>query len=216
MKRIKPMLFNGAMVRATLDDRKTATRRVIKPQIPQTAHIARLKYSWAWYWWEDGDGHGHEIKTPYRPGDILYARETWYYETHLEDRRYGEPMLPSGRYLFRYIYRADDPNYPVSTGGGWRPSIHMPKEAARIFLRVKDVRVERLQNITPQQIDAEGCKEYGYDVATGELVPSSPALFKVVWNSTIKPAELPLYGWDANPWVWVIEFERISREEAMK
>ena len=213
MKRMKPILFNSEMVRALLDGRKTATRRTVRFSEGQNPH-------WTGYVPDGtvlyGSNNIPSAKAHYRPGDILYVRETWYYETHLEDRTYGEPMLPSGRYLFRYIYRADDPNYPVSTGGGWRPSIYMPKEAARIFLRVKDVRVERMQDITPKQIDAEGCKEYGYDVATGELVPSSPALFKVVWNSTIKPAELPLYGWDANPWVWVIEFERISREEAMK
>ena len=97
----------------------------------------------------------------------------------------------------------------------WRPSIHMPKKAARIFLRVIDVRVERLQDITSGQIDAEGCKEWAYSAKTGELLPSGPSFFRIKWNRTIKPSDLPLYGWDANPWVWVIEFERIGREEAM-
>lgn len=67
---------------------------------------------------------------------------------------------------------------------------------------------------TEEQIDAEGCKEYGYSVKTGELMPSSPTYFRIVWDSTIKPADRTIYGWDANPWVWVIEFERIRKEEA--
>ncbi len=86
----------------------------------------------------------------------------------------------------------------------WRPSIHMPREAARIFLRVTDVRVERLQNITDEQAEKEDFKDY-----------TSTALgFAELWDSTIKPKDRALYGWAANQWVWVIEFERISKEEA--
>ena len=116
-----------------------------------------------------------------------------------------------------YMYKADDcglrgeeyqkwydAHYPNGKDwywpGIWRPSIHMPKEAARLFLRVTAVRVERLREITCEQAYKEGC--------------TNPIRFDKLWNSTIKPADLPLYGWDANPWVWVIEFERISREEA--
>lgn len=86
----------------------------------------------------------------------------------------------------------------------------MPKEAARIFLRVTKVRVERLQDITPEQIDAEGCKEYAYSAETGELLPSRPTWFSIVWDNTIKKSDLDKYGWEVNPWVWVIEFERID------
>ncbi len=84
---------------------------------------------------------------------------------------------------------------------GWRPNENMPHEAARIFLRVTDVRVERVQDIDDDGVVAEG------------LNIGDP--FDELWNSTIKPADRDLYGWDANPWVWVIEFERISREEAI-
>lgn len=209
---MRPILFNGEMVRAILDGRKTVTRWAIKPPALY-AIVEDQDGNCVGSYYEDERG-GYDYPTiddaPYQPGDILYVRETWA-EVSLFQPSTGEY---SQHYPYKATYKPD-PFLDVPSIQ-WRPSIHMPREAARIFLRVKDVRVERLQDITPKQIDAEGCKEYGYDVATGELVPSSPALFKVVWNSTIKPAELPLYGWDANPWVWVIEFERISREEAMK
>ncbi len=116
---------------------------------------------------------------PYCPGDILYVRETW------------------AEGVEGYEYKAD---HTFSDGWGWRPSIHMPREAARIFLRVTDVKVERLQDMQPYDIAFEGFRR--------------ERDFKMLWNSTIKPADRALYGWDANPWVWVIEFERITKEEA--
>lgn len=216
MPDMKPMLFNTEMVRAIQDDRKTVTRRVLKPQ-PEGVHKA-LGYS------KENDGtfeflcggfDGEKfsdwltaVKMPYQPGDILYVRETWYYEDHLHITTEGNPDLPSGRYSYRYIYRASEPDYPVNIGvgeHGWKPSIHMPKEAARIFLRVTDVRVERLQDITEEQALKEGCNDY-----------TSTALgFAYIWESTIKRSDLDRYGWNANPWVWVIEFEKISKEEAL-
>ncbi len=101
----------------------------------------------------------------------------------------------------------------------WQPSIHMPKEAARIFLRVTGVRVERLQDITLDDAIAEGCQ--GKFIGSGECVGAGWEIlpedeFADLWDSTIKKSDLDKYGWDANPWVWVIEFERISKEEAMK
>lgn len=202
------------MVRTILDGRKTVMRRVVKPQpktecsyggqhefIPDdfiegtsfTGFVCRkCGYGVCWPHFKFPVGTSW-IRPPYRPGDILYVRETW-----------ARSMAGT------YLYRATDTPLILD---GWRPSIYMPREAARIFLRVTDVRVERLQEITPEQIDAEGCKEFGYSVETGELMPSSPCYFSIVWNNTIKKADRALYGWEANPWVWVIEFERISREE---
>ena len=118
-----------------------------------------------------------------------------------------------------FMYRADDKAIMVER---WHPSIHMPREAARIFLRVTGVRVERLQEITESGAKAEGAvKSYPYtDPETGEtafmLDEKGTYLsgFSQLWDSTIKPKDLAAYGWDANPWVWVIEFERISMEEA--
>lgn len=197
---MKPILFNTEMARAILDGRKTVTRRMVKPQekilenptfgytvFSPESHISVRGE------WTDRDGnkrYGENfIKLPYCPGDILYVRETFF-----EHRGH-------------FYYKADGKYEALSKLGiqfKWRPSIHMPKKAARIFLRVTDVRVERLQNITDEQAEKEDFKDY-----------TSTALgFAELWDSTIKPKDRALYGWAANPWVWVIEFERISKEEA--
>ena len=207
---MKPILFNTDMVRAILDGRKTVTRRVVKPKFrsgesgwqviteKHSGKYVRIEYLDEW------ENETRYMIDPFRTGDILYVRETWY----------KDPT--------RYMYKANYSDTEKFFRGGkevqikWHPSIHMPKEAARLFLRVTDVRVERLQDITSEQIDAEGCKEWAYSVKTGELLPSGPSFFQIKWDRTIKPADLPLYGWDANPWVWVIEFERISKEAALK
>lgn len=219
---MKPILFNTEMVKAILDGRKTVTRRVLeeKERLDKKHGLDREPYKdrtgeWCVDKQTDVDDYRTCVLKPrYQPGDILYVRETWaplYQDKDSKDVR-------------GYMYKACtleeyDKMYPDGKDyqweGKWRPSIHMPKEAARIFLRVTDVRVERLQDITSGQIDAEGCKEWAYSANTGELLPSGPLFFRIKWDRTIKPADLPFYGWEANPWVWVIEFERISREEAM-
>ena len=112
----------------------------------------------------------------------------------------------------RYFYRTENLD---GLNVRWRPSIHMPKEAARIFLRVTDIRVERLQDIT-----YEGCKAEGFDGAfftddTEGLPAIAIRRFSRLWDSTIKKKNIGLFDWEANPWVWVIEFERISQKEAM-
>lgn len=190
----KPILMNTEMVRALLDGRKTVTRRVVKkPQIDAVlSSPARL---------ENPDIEDFKFikclcDAPCEPGDILWVRETW-------------TTVPDGSYVYKASVECPD-----AWKGTWRPSIHMPKEAARLFLRVTSVWVERLQEITPQQIDAEGCCEYAYDAKTGKPAPTGPSWFKILWDKTIKPAEQATYGWKANPWVWVIGFERIGREEA--
>lgn len=201
---MKPILFNTYMVRAILDGRKTVTRRVVKfkpGQNPQwTGYIPDGPVLY-------GSNNIPASKSPYHTGDILYVRETW-----------NKVKLASeSDWNYEYRARCKNPAY-FSNGfmAEWRPSIHMPKEAARLFLRVTDVRVERLQAITPEQIDAEGCKEWAYSAKTGELLPSGPSFFRIKWDRTIKPSDLPTFGWAANPWVWVIEFERVSKEEALK
>lgn len=208
---MKPILFNTAMVRAILDGRKTVTRRVVKAR--NTEIIGKSKWAKEPCWFDvikiiNGKkvATADKILPPYNPGDILYVRETWCDPT-------GVPPLMGFLYKadFPLIGDIEDPDSVMYENDfSWRPSIHMPKEAARIFLRVTNVRVERLQDITPEQIDAEGCKEYAYSAEIGELQPSKPTWFKILWDSTIKKADMPLYGWNANPWVWVIEFERTS------
>lgn len=188
---IKAILFNTQMVRAILDGRKTVTRRAVKFK-------KGWNPSWSGYIPDGtvlyGSNNVPAAKAPYRAGDILWVRETW-----------TRSMAGT------FMYRADDKAIMV---GRWNPSIHMPREAARIFLRVTGVWTERLQHITPEQIDAEGCKEWAYSATTGEALPSGPSWFRIAWENTLKPADRLMYGWNANPYVWVIEFERISKEEA--
>jgi len=201
---MKPILFNADMVRAILSGNKTVTRRVVKPQPVWSACGMR----WVWKnvgWWREGWNPIETITwkhTPYRPGDILYVRETFFKDV--------------GRYMYKANYSNSEKFYrnckevPIK----WRPSIHMPREAARIFLRVTDVRVERLQDISNDDLtrDFNICKDcisIFDEFQMGDICKS-------IWDSTIKPADRGLYGWDANPWVWVIYFERISEEEATK
>lgn len=243
----KPILFNTEMVRAILDGRKTTTRRVLKPY--NSIRAKRSGYYQGNGLWCDKDITyikdysvsccWIETKTyikeyaQYKVGDILYVRETWYYEEHMHDMTASDPDLPSGRYSHRYIFKADCPDYPVNVGigpHGWKPSIHMPKEAARLFLRVTNVRVERLQDIitgdykTPININKEGlissccfcthhngdCNDYISQHTPKTLTCKLLEDFTLLWNSTVKKSDLDRYGWKANPWVWVIEFERID------
>ena len=188
---MKPILFNIEMVRAIMEGRKTVTRRVVKPQPPATSVVRKRGCAWDWSFWADCN-MGHVMKLPYHPGDILWVRETW-----------------NGDWCDHYIYKADGGSAKAAGYAAepkWRPSIHMPREAARLFLRVTDVRVERLQDIN---LDPPGPKNQV--VREGLRYLSD---FIAVWDRTIKPADLHLYGWDANPWIQVIEFERISKEQA--
>lgn len=188
------MLFNTEMVRAILEGRKTVTRRAVKPQ-PKAA-LYPMPDSMCW----PGCFANCEEERVYRPplqtGDILWVRETW-----------AKSMAGT------FMYRADDKAIMVER---WNPSIHMPREAARIFLRVTDVRPERLNDITDVQAKAEGVSmplPAQKDPEYAEYIGGYWGAFADLWDSTIKPKDIPTYGWDANPWVWVIEFERISKEE---
>lgn len=223
----KPILFNAQMVRAILDGRKSCTRRIVKPQWEECPNC---KYVHNEYIYDDlaenvycarcGYPLVPERRAPYQPGDILYVRETW-----------------CGWYLplvgMHYCYRATEPDgnkRPTSPEYdcdvekiSWHPSIHMPKEAARIWLKVTDVRVERLQDITPKEAENEGVgnlfyddigyseKNYGTEVDPEYGIAKEQ--FAWLWESTIKKSDLDSYGWDANPWVWVIEFERCESQE---
>lgn len=246
---VKPILFNEDDVRATLEDRKHAIRRVIKPQ-PDGAHTI-LDSDDAAHTFDFLCGNGGSggqfvdwVKTvtaPYWPGDILWARETWGHPSESEISRGANPN--------KYLYKAD--TYQPCAGDKWHPSIHMPKEAARLFLRVTDVWAERLfdsftaQGDTIAALLAEGidigdhCRQcinaYGNPCCNDldpELEPDESGEdenggsecgvldgvrsdFARLWDSCIPRKRLPLYGWDANPWVWVIEFERISKEAAL-
>lgn len=238
---IKPILFNTEMVRAILDGRKSCTRRLVKPQ-PDEKHAFPLgfvidstekkKVGCFEFGINKYGGSMQCAKPPYQPGDILYVRETWCL------RFDGE----------KYFYKADK-NTPREEKRlldyddvKWRPSIHMPKEAARIWLKVTDVRVERLQDITEDGAEAEGmpdsldypvnkaycplCKGEGIigtvDVhSLGHMDVDCPYCdsyrkkFENLWNS-INQKSLDRYGWDANPYVFVIEFVKIDKPELLE
>lgn len=212
---IKPILFNTEMVRANLDGRKSCTRRLVKGFVPDDAIWGYTAFTPKGYISCRGtfaDGYGEKFfKLPYQPGDILYVRETvWQKTGHYLDVD-GETKAV---WCNEFKYVATDEKPETGWNYSWvkRPSIHMPKEAARIWLKVTDVRVERLQEITPDVIKNEGIildpKEcVGKFDYTSELY----FLFQRLWNSTIKKPDFDRYGWDANPWVWVIEFERCEK-----
>lgn len=235
---IKPILFNTEMVRANLDGRKTCTRWLVKPQ-PDEKHTYPLGFvtdstekkevGCFGFGIDEYGGSIKYVKPPYQPEDILYVRETW------------------NKGLERYMYRADYSDTEKFYQGGkeiemkWHPSIHMPKEAARIWLKCTDVRVERLQEITEIGAKAEGIRGYTKDgnlykyavtddwwidyhnkhkeIVTGtwwqDMPRTAKDAFSYLWNSTIKKSDLDLYGWNANPWVWTIEYERCEKPEGV-
>lgn len=208
---VKPILFNTEMVRSILDGRKSCTRRIAKPQ-PDWNHTYPLGFvndsterkdvgSFGFGTNELG-GSIQYAKPPYEPGDILHVRETWC----------ALPVNEAGHMRGHsvYYYKADGDLRPEGWRGKWKPSIHMPKEAARIWLKVTDVRVERLQEIASEQIGREGVEVEYPHVLNGE---EKRYAFSTLWNSTIKKSDLDRYGWDANPWVWVVEFERCEKPE---
>lgn len=210
---IKPILFNTEMVRANLDGRKTCTRRLVKPQ-PDEKHTYPLGFvtdstekkevGCFGFGIDEYGGSIKYVKPPYQPEDILYVRETW------------------NKGLERYMYRADYSDTEKFYQGGkeiemkWHPSIRMPKEAARIWLKVTDVRVERLQEITEVGIQKEGVEVDPKECAGKfDFISELFLLFQRLWDSTIKKSDLDRYGWDANPYVWVIEFERCEKPEGV-
>lgn len=210
----KPILFNTEMARAIMDGRKTQTRRVIKPQ-PTCEKDGTFQWG-NWTWMGNGPITGIENSAPYKAGDFLYVRETWgCYTREWQDALY-------------FVYKSD---YPDGAEGywyepehinwcdlpKWRPSIHMPKAAARTFLQITGVKAERLQ-----KIDEEGAKAEGAINSVGFInspeneynrIHSAREHFVNIWNSTVKKSDLPLYGWDANPWVWAYDFKKVEVED---
>lgn len=216
---IKPILFNKQisteMVRAILDGRKSCTRRICKDAneytVPDMEFYNADRRTYAVHNFADKE-HTEQLSIaertcPICPGDILYVRETW-------------KKAPNGYYYYEDWQRND-----IADITKWKPSIHMPKEAARIWLKVMNVRVERLQEITPKGAESEGVGNLFYDdIGYGEknygteVDPEygiTKEQFAWLWESTIKKSDLDCYGWDANPWVWVIEFERCEKTEGV-
>ena len=242
---IKPILFNTEMVRAIMYGRKTCTRRIVKDGIPDDAMWGYTAFTPKGYIscrgvYADGYGEGF-YKLPYHPGDLLYVRETWgisnmddeskmayiVYRASEDQENEGcrEVHLPDEK--FEKMYESMAESEPE-----WHPSIHMPKEAARIWLKVTDVRVERLQDITEDGVWNEGFRftppcltRVSADGHT--CVLNGPCTSRIkycdmtmeelfgreLWDSTIKKSDLDRYGWGANPYVWVIEFERCEKPQ---
>lgn len=188
----RPILFSAPMVRAILDGRKTVTRRPVKG--------AGLK--WLEEFTPEYVADPANSLCPFgKPGDRLYVRETF------------NRTNPGGAEGV-YYYRADG-EFPKCIGGGkftdsesWKPSIHMPRAASRILLEITDVRVERLQDITYEQAVAEGVhrgplREWCASDEGGACHKYPVPAFRDLWQSTGG-------DWDANPWVWVVEFKRVQ------
>lgn len=165
---------------------------------------------------------------PYHTGDILYVRETWQcwrahrYEATADIRfRAGgdDVRLQFANGNTDSINRLDYDTFVhkwFSHNGEWKPSLFMPKEAARIRLKVTEVRVEQLQKITEVGIQKEGVEVDPKEcVGKFDFISELFLLFQRLWDSTIKKSDLDGYGWDANPWVWIIEFERCEKPEGV-
>lgn len=221
LREAKPILFNTEMVKAILDDRKTVTRR--------NAFQLESGYQYKGIYWAElpvkkricasfhhEDGTDIHVPVPYFSGEYLYVRETWtkegkeyYYRADFDSDFLSSCETLSGGYPHECTYHPGCEGCTrESTRIRWKPSIHMPKEAARLFLRVKDVRAEKLWKIDKAGAEAEGCYS-GPLLDGGEYHVNPISEFIRVWNSTVMPAERDRYGWEANPFVWVIEFERV-------
>ena len=223
----RPILFSAPMVRAVLEGRKTVTRRAMKCQPDADASITVESYNVTvtnrrgyqeagpeifGAWWRDGESG---CKCPYgKPGDRLWVRETFIdlRGTGVEHR--PDPDGP----LQRYAYAADcrpgshSDEARKDFGLKYKPSIHMPRAACRILLEITDVRVERLQDITEEQAKTEGVRLYTDHAELGdwwhvegiETYSADPRKsFELLWSSVGG-------DWNANPWVWVVEFKRVT------
>lgn len=239
---IKPILFNTEMVRAILDGRKSCTRRLVKTRRKDACGFYVTKkadgtFSGIYEYDENESMFDNPLMPPYQPGDIMYVRETWQcwrahrYEATADIRfRAGgdDVRLQFANGNTDSINRLDYDTFVhkwFCHNGEWKPSLFMPKEAARIWLKVTDVRVERLQEITPKGAESEGVGNLFYDdIGYGEknygteVDPEygiAKEQFAWLWESTIKKSDIDRYGWNANPWVWVIEFERCEKPKGV-
>ncbi|MTI82607.1 MAG: hypothetical protein FH756_01650 [Firmicutes bacterium] len=191
----KPIIFSTEMVKAILEGRKTQTRRIMNPQPLFYTGRRYIVPDNAPKKWHDCDDIFAAGFCPYgQPGTVLWVRETW---ADLRGMGFGFP----------FAYKVDTPSGSegdrcrIEFGVKWKPSIHMPRKAARLFLKVKDVRVERLQEIVSgKDVYREGCPESEKHNAFN--------WFMKLWNNINAKRG---YGWETSPWVWVIEFEVVRR-----
>lgn len=234
-ERIKPILFNTDMVRAIMDGRKTVTRRLIKPPYfvsgdetdKRTLIVERTAPKGSSLYRKIGEMPYAE--NMYKIGDILYVRETWCWcpcwdcgmdtdEHNCCDKTAIKFFHQNKKEWGCYGYKASFKDNEYPSMDTWHPSIHMPKEAARIWLKVTDVRVERLQEISHDGALKEGIHHcecpsgwtWKTETDMNNCYVTPIGAMQELWNSTLKKQESDGFGWDANPWVWVIEFERFE------
>lgn len=220
---MKPIIFSTPMVQAILEGCKTQTRRVVKPQPPKLENIPLrpIIENNEVQFWGIGTTQISGARCPYRHGDILWVRETWrvrnvYGDFARHDRTIEIEYKAGGDTVFMPVTKE------VVSWNCWRPSIHMPRTAARIFLRVTDVRVERVQEISEEDALREGIVEH-LPGRFHYLMENAPGNYMGTYANTAKQAFMWLwneintkrgYIWASNPWVWVYTFERITREVA--
>lgn len=238
ISKAKPITFDTKMVKAVLAGRKTTTRQICNIKADGGIKILHKQCETYDYSQENAKGtyvdffdennyYKGTAKLGYRPGDVLYIRETWNYgyfnklDVELYKDEWFEPvpldydgtMKPYCQYVYKADYTEEEQaNMGIEHKDGsfkmdWQISTRMPKDAARIFLKVTDVRIEQLQDITPSENLKEGIRLRLANILNGE---SALETFAQYWDSTMDPKKRKLYGWKANPWVWVITFEKIE------
>jgi hypothetical protein len=198
--KFRPILFSTPMVQAILENRKTMTRRTVKPQ-PQSIDFYENRNVW----------YPEVSKCPYQVGDVLWVRENYYTASNWD--HWKPSMLKSVNVEVFYV--VDSPNYDIPrplSRGKIRPCIFLPKEYSRIFLKIKFIRIERLQDISAEDAIAEGIAVLGYGFKNYDnIVPltafdTPQASFFSLWSKINSLKSL-----QANPFVWVYEFERIEK-----
>ena len=205
----RPIIFSAPMVRAILEGRKTQTRRVVKPQPNRGSELTRMQDGYAdgfirAVFAQDDEPNAYGIKCPFgQPGDRLWVRETWCVGNPFDNISPSNlPGLNDGtRWAVDY---AANPKrvWHQDYQGKWRPSIHMPRWASRITLEITAVRVERLQGISEEDAVKEGVVPFA---ASRHTPANFRDGFTVLWQSIYGPG-----SWDANPFVWVLEFKRVE------
>lgn len=207
MSKVRPIIFSAPMVRAILGGRKTQTRRIVKPQpmladkvVYNNGEVGEWRYMHeGWRWRNEEIYEGDPFRCPYGGvGGVLWVREVFHTSPH-----------------FTCLYRADYDDGAllpkVVAHGGWKPSIHMPRRVSRIALEITGIRVERLQEISEADAQAEGAR--CVDAVTGRevLFPIGSRIgsyrvhYRAIWES--------IHGagsWESNPFVWVIEFRSLA------
>ena len=206
---IKPIPFNNDEVMAILDGQKTQTRKPVKKAGWQVHNPTKRPSDPNWDNYSIGYGVSFSvsndrmltskiIKPPCQPGDVLWVRETWA----------RIPETSPGNLHYKASATEADSKWFKEKGWKWNPPITMPQEAARLFLCVKDVGLEKLQSISIDSIRAEGIRTEA--VLKFNRIAAKKD-YATMWNKRMSVGDVALYGWDVNPWVWVIAFERIEK-----